>query len=374
MKKYTLIRLFILRTAQFYTLFIIFVQKIMQNRVSVWFIVNPISGTTDKSRIIELIPEYMDADRFSVKVLYTQFRGHAAQYARQAVEEGIDVCVAVGGDGTVNEVARCLIHTSTALGIIPCGSGNGLARHLFIPMNPEGALQVLSTCTIEALDYGLINDTPFFCTCGIGFDAFVSSMFAKSERRGLLTYIENTLREGLRYKPDTYEIEIDGEKQHYKAFLIACANASQYGNNVYIAPQASMSDGLMDVTIMEPFTMLEAPQIAIQLFNKTIDKNSRIRTFKCKSMRIHRNQPGVIHFDGDPKDEGTDIQVNLEPKGIRMVVNTNEQLYTPPLIRAFTDFYNNMNAELNVIREDINRQHQRILSINKEMLRRLRNH
>ena len=367
-------RLFILRTPLFYTLFIIFVQKIMQNRVTVWFIVNPISGTTDKSRIIELIPEYMDADRFSVKVLYTQFRGHAAQYARQAVEEGIDVCVAVGGDGTVNEVARCLIHTQTALGIIPCGSGNGLARHLFIPMNPEGALQVLSTCTIEALDYGLINDTPFFCTCGIGFDAFVSSMFAKSERRGLLTYIENTLREGLRYKPDTYEIEIDGEKQHYKAFLIACANASQYGNNVYIAPQASMSDGLMDVTIMEPFTMLEAPQIAIQLFNKTIDKNSRIRTFKCKSMRIHRNQPGVIHFDGDPKDEGTDIQVSLEPKGIRMVVNTNEQLYTPPLIRAFTDFYNNMNAELNVIREDINRQHQRILSINKEMLRRLRNH
>lgn len=367
-------RLFILRTALFYTLFIIFVQKIMQNRVTVWFIVNPISGTTDKSRIIELIPEYMDANRFSVKVLYTQFRGHAAQYARQAVEEGIDVCVAVGGDGTVNEVARCLIHTSTALGIIPCGSGNGLARHLFIPMNPEGALQVLSTCTIEALDYGLINDTPFFCTCGIGFDAFVSSMFAKSERRGLLTYIENTLREGLRYKPDTYEIEIDGEKQHYKAFLIACANASQYGNNVYIAPQASMSDGLMDVTIMEPFTMLEAPQIAIQLFNKTIDKNSRIRTFKCKSLRIHRNQPGVIHFDGDPKEEGTDIQVSLEPKGIRMVVNTNEQLYTPPLIRAFTDFYNNMNAELNVIREDINRQHQRILSINKEMLRRLRNH
>jgi len=348
--------------------------EIMQKRVTVWFIVNPISGTTDKSRIVNLIPDYLDAKRFNVNVLYTEYRGHAAQYARQAVKEGIDVCVAVGGDGTVNEVARCLIHTQTALGIIPCGSGNGLARHLFIPMNPEGALQVLSTCAIEALDYGMINNTPFFCTCGIGFDAFVSSMFAKSERRGLLTYIENTLREGLRYKPDTYEIEIDGETQRYNAFLIACANASQYGNNVYIAPQASMSDGLMDVTIMEPFTVLEAPQIAIQLFNKTIDKNSRIRSFKCRSMRIHRNQPGVIHFDGDPKEEGTDIQVSLEPKGIRMVVNTNEQLYTPPLIRAFTDFYNNMNAELNVIREDINRQHQRILSINKEMLRRLRNH
>ena len=360
--------------SSFRTLFINFVHRFMQDKVTVWFIVNPISGTTDKSRIVRLIPAYMDAQRFDVRILYTQFKGHAARIARQAVDQGVAVVVAVGGDGTVNEVARCLIHTRTALGIIPCGSGNGLARHLFIPMNPEGALQVLSTCSIEALDYGMINDTPFFCTCGIGFDAFVSSMFAKSERRGLLTYIENTLREGLRYKPDTYEIEIDGEKQHYKAFLIACANASQYGNNVYIAPRASMSDGLMDVTIMEPFTMLEAPQIAIQLFNKTIDQNSRIRTFRCKSLRIHRSQPGVIHFDGDPKEEGTDISVSLEPKGIRMVVNTNEQPYMPPLIRAFTDFYNNMNAELNVIREDISRRQERIRSINKEMLRRLRNH
>ena len=346
----------------------------MQNRISVWFVVNPISGTTDKSKIVDLIPEYMEASRFDVKIWYTEFRGHAGQIARKAVEEGIKVVVAVGGDGTVNEVARCLIHTNTALGIIPCGSGNGLARHLFIPMNPEGALQVLSTCTIEVLDYGMINDTPFFCTCGLGFDAFVSSKFAKSERRGLLTYIDNTLREGLRYKPDTYEIEIDGEKQHYKAFLIACANASQYGNNMFIAPQASMMDGLMDVTIMEPFTVLEAPQIAIQLFNKTIDKNSRIRTFKCKSLRIHRKSPGVIHFDGDPKEEGTDIEVRLVPKGIHMVVNTNEQVYTPPLIRAFTDFYNNMNAEINLIREDISKQQRRIKTINQEMLRRLRNH
>lgn len=346
----------------------------MDNKVSIWFIVNPISGTTDKTKIVNLIPEYMDAARFDVKVLYTEFRGHAAQITCKAVIEGIDVVVAVGGDGTVNEVARCLIHTRTALGIIPCGSGNGLARHLYIPMNPEGALQVLSNCAIEALDYGMINATPFFCTCGVGFDAFVSSMFAKSDRRGLLTYIENTLREGVRYKPDTYEIEIDGEKQHYKAFLIACANASQYGNNVYIAPQASMNDGLMDVTIMEPFTMLEAPQIAIQLFNKTIDQNSRIRSFKCKTLRIHRSQPGVIHFDGDPKEEGTDILVSLVPKGIHMVVNTNEQPYMPPLIRAFTELYNNMNAELNVIREDISKGQQRIRSINKEMLRRLRNH
>ena len=238
--------------------------RIMDKQIKILFIVNPISGTSDKRHIIDLIPKYLDNSRFQWTIRYTEHKGHAAQFVAEAIEAGTDVVVAVGGDGTVNEVARSLVHTNTALGIIPCGSGNGLARHLYIPMNPDGALEVLSDCHIESLDYGMIDEVPFFCTCGVGFDAFISDRFAKSNRRGLLTYIENTLKEGLKYKPDTYEITIDGERQTYKAFLIACANASQYGNNVYIAPHASMSDGLMDVTLMEPFTVLEAPQIAIR--------------------------------------------------------------------------------------------------------------
>ena len=344
----------------------------MEGKKKVWFVVNPISGTSDKQRIVRLIPQFMDAEHFDVTILYTEHRGHAAEYSRQAIAEGIDVVVAVGGDGTVNEVASALVHSDTALGIIPCGSGNGLARHLFIPMNPEGALQVLADCNIRTLDYGMINDTPFFCTCGMGFDAFVSSKFAQSGRRGLLTYIENTLREGLKYKPDTYEIEIDGEKQTYKAFLIACANASQYGNNVYIAPDASMSDGLMDVTIMEPFTVIEAPTIAIQLFNKTINKNSRIKSFRCSQLRIHRAHPGVIHFDGDPKEEGTDILVKLIPHDIRMVVNTNVQPFQPPLLKTFNEFYNGMNDEFNTIRHDLIQGQQKIRTINKELLKKLK--
>ncbi|MCI5451830.1 diacylglycerol kinase family lipid kinase, partial [bacterium] len=234
------------------------------------------------------------------------------------------------------------------------------------------ALRVIADCNIEKLDYGMINDTPFFCTCGVGFDAFVSSKFAESGKRGLLSYIENTLREGLKYRPDTYDIEVDGEKQHYKAFLIACANASQYGNNVYIAPQASMSDGLMDVTIMEPFNVLEAPQIAIQLFNKSIDTNSRIRTFKCHRLHIHRNAPGVIHFDGDPKQEGKDLDVRLVESAIHVVVNKEGDALQPPLLRMFTDFYDNMNEELANIRQDIAVGSNRIRSINKELLRKLR--
>ena len=348
----------------------------MDRQLKIVFIVNPISGTSDKSHIIDLIPEYMDSSRFSWSIRKTEHKGHAAEFVKEAIKDEADVVVAVGGDGTVNEVARSLIHTNTALGIIPCGSGNGLARHLYIPMSPEGALQVLSDCHIEELDYGVIDQVPFFCTCGVGFDAFISDRFAKSNRRGLLTYIENTLKEGLKYKPDTYEITIDGERQVYKAFLIACANASQYGNNVYIAPHASMSDGLMDVTLMEPFTMLEAPQIAIQLFNKTITTNSRIRSFRCQHLHIKRSSPGVIHFDGDPKEAGEELDVRLVPKGIRMVVNIREQPYQPPLLRTFSDFYHGVNEEISSISADLKADfkegQRRISTINKELLKKLR--
>lgn len=345
----------------------------MSEKIKFIFIVNPISGTTNKENIVSLIPEYLDSSRCEYEIRYTEYGGHAAEIARQAAADGIDVVVAVGGDGTVNEVARSLVNSNTALGIIPCGSGNGLARHLSIPMNPEGALKILSHCRIERLDYGMINKTPFFCTCGVGFDAFVSSKFANSGKRGLLTYIDNTLKEGLKYKSDTYDIEIDGETQHYEAFLIACANASQYGNNVYIAPHASMSDGLMDVTIMEPFSLLEAPQIAIQLFNKTITHNSRIKTFRCNHLKIHRKNPGIIHFDGDPKEEVADLDVRLIPHSISMVVNEVEQLYQPPLLRMFMDLYNEVNEEFNHLKRDISDGQRRIKAINKDLLRKLRN-
>lgn len=335
---------------------------------SVWFIVNPISGTRDKESIISMVPTYFPASRFDITIRRTEHAGHAAEIAREAVEQNVDVVVAVGGDGTVNEIARTLIHTHVSLGIVPCGSGNGLARHLYIPMNPQGALQVISECNIHRLDYGLINDHPFFCTAGVGFDAFLSDKFNKSGRRGLLSYVENALREGLLYKPETYELEIPGDDsvpRTYRAFLITCANASQYGNDFYIAPHASMSDGLMDVTIMEPFSVLEAPQIAYQLVHRTINQNSRIKTFRCKELYIRRATPGAIHVDGDPKDSESTVHVTLVPQDINMVVNLNKQPWQPPLLRLFNDLYTGMSTPL---RETP----QRITRINSELLSRLR--
>jgi len=327
------------------------------------FIANPISGTRDKGPIVQTLPKFLDPKRFEWQVEWTDHRGHAAELALQASRNDVDVCVAIGGDGTVNEVARSLRHTRTALAIIPMGSGNGLARHLGIPMDPDGALRVLSECVIKPLDYGLINDIPFFCTCGMGFDAFISEKFAGSGKRGLRTYIENTLRGSLNYEPETYEIEIDGQTEHYKAFLIACGNASQYGNNFYIAPQASMSDGLLDVTIIEPLGMLDGAQVVVQMLNKTLDSNSRVRTIQCQSLHVHRSQPGVIHYDGEPAEAGEDIDICLVPKGLRVVVNENAK-NQGPVVHAIQELYEQVTA-------DIKSQQRKLLAINKNLLSRI---
>ncbi|MBQ6652715.1 MAG: YegS/Rv2252/BmrU family lipid kinase [Prevotella sp.] len=334
------------------------------------FIINPISGAVSKADVPRQIERVLDHEKFDYELVMTERAGHATALAACERERGTDIVVAVGGDGTVNEVARAIVHSPTALGIIPCGSGNGLARHLLLPMNVKKSIEIINTCEIHDLDYGIINGHPFFCTCGMGFDAFISHKFAEAGKRGPITYVENVLREGLKYKPEIYEIQDENGTTHYKAFLISCANASQYGNNAYIAPQASMSDGLMDIIIMEPFDVLEAPQISIDMFNKTLDKSSKIKTFRCKQLHIHRKKPGVIHFDGDPVMAGEDIDVELKEKGIRIIVNPdgNKDLRKPNMIQsAAAELFN----EINVVREDITKQTRHMLALSKILQRKL---
>jgi lipid kinase, YegS/Rv2252/BmrU family len=331
---------------------------------------NPISGTSDKKDIPYLIEELLDKEQFDYSIRETEYAGHAYEIAKESKEQGIDIVVAVGGDGTVNEVGRALVHSNTALGIIPTGSGNGLARHLLIPMKIKGAIQVLNDCEITDLDYGIINEHPFFCTCGVGFDAFISEKFAEAGKRGPITYLENILKEGLKYEPETYEIEAENGTIKKKAFLISCANASQYGNNAYIAPQASMSDGMIDVIIMEPFDALEASQISIEMFNKTLDKNNKIKTFRSKEIKIYRKAPGVIHYDGDPIDTGKEIVVTLKEKGIKILTNpkADRSLRQPNQIQnAAAELF----SELTQIREDVTKQTRNIKAIGKKIQRKL---
>ncbi len=340
------------------------------NRKKIVFIINPISGTHSKDGIPALIEKRLDHERFDYEIQLTGYAGHATEIARECVKRGIDAAVAVGGDGTVNEVARALTHSQTALGIIPCGSGNGLARHLCIPMDTKKAIDLINACNIETFDYGIINDLPFFCTCGMGFDAFISLKFAEAGKRGPITYVENVLKEGLKYQPETYEVESEDGVHNYKAFLIACANASQYGNNAYIAPGATMKDGKMDVIIMEPFNALEAPQIAADMFLKTLPRHSKIKTFRTEKLHIHRQAPGAIHYDGDPIMTGTDVDVHIEPQGIRIMTDpdkTEDPGQPNFILNAFSDFFNNINN----VREDIKKKGHRIQVINKVLLRKL---
>ena len=317
------------------------------------FIVNPISGVGKKDMLPEVVDRYISRETNEIEIILTEYAGHAFNIAKQKSEENVDIVVAVGGDGTVNEVARGLVESQTALGIIPCGSGNGLARHLMLPINMEGAVKIIAEGVVHALDYGIINGHPFFCTCGMGFDAFISKKFADAGKRGPMTYIENVLVEGLKYKPETYSITLDGnETEPYKAFLVSVANASQYGNDAYIAPKASMSDGLLDVVIMEPFDIIDAPQVGLDLINKTIDKSSKIRSFKAKDIHITRSKPGVIHFDGDPIMEGTDLHVQLRSKGIRIIINehADKSRRKPNVMQsAISEFFN----ELITVRDDL---------------------
>ena len=347
----------------------------MRSIEHITFIVNPKSGTQNKESMPAQIASLIDGERFEHEVVFTEYAGHATQIATQCAKRGDDIVVAVGGDGTVNEVARALVHTQTALGIVPCGSGNGLARHLCIPMDVQKALRIINQAQIEAFDYGVINQQPFFCTCGMGFDAFISLKFAEAGKRGPITYVENVLKEGLKYKPETYEIMDDNGTQSYKAFLIACANASQYGNNAYIAPGATMKDGLMDVIIMEPFDALEAPQIAADLFMKTLGNNSKIKTFRTNHVTIRRKEPGAIHYDGDPIMTNRNIDVHIEHLGIRIVTNpeaAEDPAQPNQLLNAFSDFFNNINNVREDIGKDIEKGSRRIQAINKLLLRKLR--
>lgn len=313
----------------------------MSQKQKVIFIVNPISGGTSKGTIEKAIFTLMDGKRFEWEIVKTSYAGHGVVLATMAAENDVDIVVAVGGDGTVNEVARSLVGTRTALGIIPCGSGNGLARHLHIPLEYRKAVEVINDCKIKALDYGQINGEPFFCTCGMGFDAYISACFDKSLKRGPMMYVENALREIVNYRPETYIVEDSEGTSTYKAFLITCANASQYGNNGYIAPKASLEDGLLDVTVVEPFNVAEAPILALQLLNGKLPNKGNVKMFRTPSLKITRQSEGYIHRDGDPMWGGKEIEVKAVPKQLRVIVNERATIKPVSFVQALSIVFRN---------------------------------
>ena len=283
-------------------------------------IINPVSGTGSKDKIPRLIDTVVNHELNDVSIIVSEYAGHAREIAAQATSDGADVVVAVGGDGTVNEVGSALCNTDTALAIVPCGSGNGLARHLRISMNASRALQVLNNGVVSKFDYCTVNGKPFFCTCGMGFDAKVSDKFSNEGTRGFITYIKTTISEYFKYKPQEYVIDIDGAKLTEKAFVIACCNAAQYGNNAYIAPRATMQDGLIDVTVMHPFNLIQSPIIGARLFLKQLNRDHHVSIYRGKRVVIERRHDDVVHIDGDPMTLSASVAINIVKQGINILV------------------------------------------------------
>lgn len=302
------------------------------------FIINPISGTRSKVDIPHLIDQIFNGESYAVA--FTEYPGHASILASKAVAEGLKAVIAVGGDGTINEVARSLINSETALGIIPVGSGNGLARELGIPMQIKKALKTIHQGVIRKIDYGVANNHPFFCTCGVGFDARVSYKFAKDKKRGGLMYVKNVITEFLNYQPETYEILMDKDGIKEKAFLVTVANASQWGNNAFIAPDANMEDGKLNITLLKPFTYIDIPNLAVQLFTRMIDMNSHICTFEKDSITILRERPGVIHLDGEPMNMPERIEISTTAGGLMVFVPEKRVSFEDHLHRLVNQLVN----------------------------------
>ena len=269
--------------------------------------------------------------------------------AKAAINQGFYGVIAIGGDGTINETASALINSPVALGIVPCGSGNGLARHLTIPIIPEKAIKVINENHVDDLDYCTVNDTPFFCTCGVGFDAAVSEKFAQAKRRGPISYAKNAILEYLNYRSEEYVIKTPKSESTEHAFVIACGNASQYGNNAFIAPKASMQDGLIDVTVIHPFKPIETPIIGIQLFTKQIDKNTNIHCFRTDELTIFRPKASVMHIDGEPIMMEANLNIKCHKAGIKIFTpaNSSRSILTP-IENGFYDFVNAVRTELDI--------------------------
>ncbi|MEO6259843.1 MAG: YegS/Rv2252/BmrU family lipid kinase, partial [Thermoanaerobaculia bacterium] len=237
-----------------------------------------------------------------------------------ASAEGVEVIYAVGGDGTIHEIARHLIGTSMALGVLPRGSGNGFARHLGLPLQPAAALQACRGLRIETIDTATVNDRPFVGVMGLGFDAWIAEAFAGAGTRGMRTYVRVGLQGFRRFEAQDYSIRIDGETIERRALIVAVANSSQYGNNARIAPLASLQDGLLDITIIERVPILGAPLLLARLFSGSVHRSPGVTTRTGRRVQIVRARAGAAHLDGEPVTLPDTMTVEIVPRSLQVIV------------------------------------------------------
>ncbi|WP_167459463.1 diacylglycerol/lipid kinase family protein [Pedobacter jejuensis] len=293
----------------------------MQVKLNILFVLNPISGGKAKSTIPTLIDKYLDKEKFNAYFRITEYIGHASEIVDEALNKNFDIIVAAGGDGTINEVASKVLEYKKIMGIIPLGSGNGLARFLNIPQrNLKEAIRVINNLKTDKIDTATFNNKCFFNLAGIGFDAHLSSAFSKDKKRGLAGYVKLSLMEVFSYKNETYNLNIDGVDYERKAFAVTVANSSQYGNDVYIAPSASVKDGLLDVCIIKPFSLLKLPALSYIMLKGKAENSDMIEIIKGKNIKISRSKDGPVHVDGEPLIMGSEIEININPLSLEVIV------------------------------------------------------
>jgi diacylglycerol kinase (ATP) len=270
--------------------------------------------------MVSLIEKTIDPYQFNLHITFTEYAGHATELAKAAASQEYEYVVAVGGDGTMNEVARALVGTDTAMGIIPIGSGNGLARHLGIPIHPLKALKRIAEEKVIRIDTCTLNGIPFFCTAGVGFDAHIGYLFSLGKKRGFSTYVQTTLQEFVRYRPASYQLSFLGKTQEQKAFGVTFANASQYGNNAYIAPQADIQDGKLEVCLIRPFPYHAFLELGTRLFSKTLQGSRYVEINQVKEVQLKGDGPLRIHLDGESYETGDTLTVTINPLSLNVLV------------------------------------------------------
>lgn len=286
----------------------------------VLFIVNPIAGKSLRKTDLNAA---FSRCRFNWSAVCTEYPGHARELAGKS---DADIIVAVGGDGTVNEVASALVGTGKTLGIIPRGSGNGLALHLGYSLIPSRAVESINAAEIQTIDTATFNGRPFFCTSGVGYDAFVSERFSQVGKRGFKTYVEEALKSWKNYRAGTYTIEMDDCTVRSRAMFVTVANSNQWGNNGRIAPGASLQDGLLDVVVVDEIgfdilNIIDASALVALLFARKIDKASKYHLYRSKRVKITVSEEGPAHVDGDPvSNPGTELIFKVNPSSLKVIV------------------------------------------------------
>ncbi len=284
------------------------------------FIINPISGIGKQKKVEQALETYLDKEKFDYQINYTSYTHHATALSLAAVLKGFDIVVAVGGDGSINDCVKGLVSTGVTLGIIPAGSGNGLARCLNLPLSVEDAIKCINNQKSMDMDSIKLNDTVYASIAGVGFDALIAKEFAKTHTRGFQPYLKLVLQHYPQYKQQDYTLIIDGKEITTQALFISFANSTQFGFNTEIAPNAELDDGLIDVVIVKKPPLPLLLWTAQLLFFNQFDKSIYVETHQARHIVVKNNGKIGVNLDGEYTEFNGDLDFSIEEKSLNVII------------------------------------------------------